>query len=293
MPPVNQALKSGLPAITKPSLSAIKTGGSNLPPRINLNAEQGWGKTSLAAQFKAPVFIQSKGEDGVDTLISSGLLKPTPHMPPCQNSSELYGVLLALIEDEHSYKTAVIDTVNGVERLLAELVCEREFDGNWTEYAAYGRGVDATKPEITYFLSLLERLRIERGMTIILLGHSKVQTVKNPGGSDYDRHQLDAPPQLAAILDRWCDAILYGGFQMYAKYLKKKDAGDVTKKAKMIGGEDRILYAQPSAAYIAKNRLGLPAEIDCGDSPEEAFKALATELMAGRNRAKEAQQEAA
>ena len=73
----------------------------------------------------APIFVQSRGETGLETLIDSGQIQETPHFPECQDWNEYMGCLDAVLEDEHDRKTLVVDTLNGVERLMHEHVCAR------------------------------------------------------------------------------------------------------------------------------------------------------------------------
>jgi len=47
---------------------------------------------------------------------------------------------------------------------------------------------------------------------------------------------------------------------------------DAQTKGKAVGGQHRVLLTTHHAAYDAKNRHGLPEEIDCGDSAAEAWK---------------------
>jgi len=74
-----QATKPPPVAFDRPTLASIKTSGSGLPSRLVLHAVEGWGKTSLAAQIPGVVFIETKGETGLETLIDSKQLLETPH----------------------------------------------------------------------------------------------------------------------------------------------------------------------------------------------------------------------
>ena len=60
------------------------------------------------------------------------------------------------------------------------------------------------------------------------------------------------------------------------------------KRGKGTGGKFRIMYTERSAAYDAKNRLGLSSEIEMGDSAAEAWAAFMAAIKAGRGIQKEA-----
>jgi hypothetical protein len=266
------------PQVTKRSLSDIvKRSKKKLPLGLIICASGGFGKTSLGTCAKDPIFIQSKGERGLEALIDAGQVEETPFFPVCETYAEVVGSVLSLLEGGHTYKTVVFDTVNGVERLILDHVCDRDFSGNQESFQAYGRGIETALSEVVYYVSLLDRLRTEQDMTVMLLGHAKVKTVKNPGASDFDRYQLDAHDKTFAILERWADAVIFGGYNLLA--VKETD---ITKKAKMAGGDERVLYCQPGAAFVAKNRLGLPAEIPGGSTYKEMFRNLASAIFAGR-----------
>ena len=78
----------------------------------------------------------------------------------------------------------------------------------------------------------------------------------------------------AAMLDTLvarADVVLFGNFQTI-----------VDKQGKAAGGENRILCCSRTAAYDAKNRVGLPDVLDMGGSPQEAWRAFAAALVAGK-----------
>lgn len=264
--PTRSIGQSAVP-VKRLSLSDIKTGGSGLPNRYAFHAVQGFGKTSLGAYFPKPIFIQSRGETGLETLIDSGVLPETPHLPVCNSWREIHDAIDFLIEEDHPHKTLVFDTINGGERLCHELVCERDFGGEWGEkgFGSYQKGPEVALPEWLLMLGKLDRLREQKKMTILLLAHTKVQTFKNPLGTDYDRYQADLNKWTWGATDRWADVVLFGNYEIIVDAKRNAVKGKATSQR-------RVVYTQRTAAYDAKNRLGLPPEIDMGDSAEEAWE---------------------
>jgi hypothetical protein len=63
----------------------------------------------------------------------------------------------------HEYQTLVLDMGNGAENLAAEAVCFDRFGGDWSDFNAYGRGIDLTTPRWTQFLALLDEVRVKGG----------------------------------------------------------------------------------------------------------------------------------
>ena len=68
--------------------------------------------------------------------------------------------------------------------LCHQFICTRAFDGEWGNkgFGSYSKGYEVALPEWTRFLNALDRLRIERKMTILALTHTKVKSFKNPEG---------------------------------------------------------------------------------------------------------------
>ncbi len=273
-------------------LSQVTTVAKRLPARVFLYAQEKWGKSSWAAHAPGAIFAMTRGEDGLLTLMNAGRVPAVPHFP---DDFHRWGLLrqatAALRDDEHGHKTFVVDTANGAARLLAEHVCDEHFHGAWKEFHAYGKGFEICLEQWIGWLGDLDRLRKERSMSIILLAHTEVKGFKNPTGADYDRYTPDMPKHLWGVTHKWSDAILFGTFKVF----EAVSGSGKDKKVKGQGGSQRVLYAGESAAYLAGNRLGLPAEIGCGNSAAEAWANFRTEVAKARAAAleKEAKAKAA
>jgi hypothetical protein len=263
------------------SLADIKTGGTGRPNAYLFYAVEGFGKTSLAAKTRKPIFIQSRGETGLETLIQSGLLPETPSFPEAQSWSDINDAVDTLLTETHSYRTLVIDTLNGAERLCFEHVCVRDFGGDWGErgFASYGKGPQVAVAEWLMFLQKLDKLRTVKGMTIFALSHAKVTTFKNPEGADYDRYQADMDKNTYGVTSKWADAILFGNFQVVVNTRKTSDG-----KGKAVD-KTRVMFTERGPAFDAKNRMGMPETIEMGNSPDEAWANFIAALPAARNAA--------
>jgi hypothetical protein len=250
------------------SLDGITTAARRLPTRLILHAGEKWGKTSFAAAAPSPIFLMTRGETGLETLIDAGRLADVPHFATdAKDFNAVKAAINSLAAGQHSYKTLVTDTLNGAARLCEEDVCRTKYGNDWSDYAAYGRGVDAAIAPWLDFLALLDSLRERTRMAIILLCHTSVKTFKNPEGPDYDRYQPDMAAKLWGHTHKWADVILFGN----RLTVTEREKGQTRGKAKGMGGTDRVLHTERSAAFDAGNRYGLPPEIDCGASGTEAW----------------------
>lgn len=268
-----KAPPKGLPNVT----SATKA----LPNRVAVHATQKWGKTSFAAYAPDPIFICTRGEDGLDTLIKSGQLPETPHFRETAKTwHELLGYLAQLQQSEHSHRTLVIDTLNGGGDLCVDHTINIHFGGDPEKFDSYGRGMKPgfAPSEFKKLLVACDVLREQRNMSIIFLLHSMVKTFNNPEGPNYDRWEPVLPKEFWALTDRWVDMVLFGNFETHTEKANKS-----ATKGKATGGNTRIIHTERTAAFDAGNRLGLPPEIECGKSAKEAWSNFVNALHPQRN----------
>jgi hypothetical protein len=270
--------------IKRPSLSDVSTSGNKLPNRIILHAVEGFGKTSFAAQVPNVIFIQTRGETGLETLIDAGQLPGVPHLPEVNSFPELLGAIDFLTNEDHPFRALALDVINGAERLCHEEVCRRDFNGEWGDkgFGSYQKGYDVAIADWTEFLVRLDKLRATRKMGILMLCHTKVATFKNPEGPDYDRYQPDMNAKTWATTHKWADVVLFGNFETVVTGGSAGDGSKQGRKGKGAGGSVRMMYAERTAAYDAKNRLGLPSEIEMGGSPAEAWANFQAARKAGQ-----------
>ena len=281
-PSASSSTPSTAPA-KKFSLSDIVTKSEVLPNRFALHAGVGFGKTSLAAHSRAPIFIQTRGETGLDALIQSGQLPEVPHFPEVQTWEELLSVIRTLRVEDHPYKTLVLDTANGAERMMHEYVCGRDFDGDWTDtgFMGYMRGYEVSLADWRMFLNSLDELRKEKAMTVFVLMHSRIKTFKNPSGADYDRYVPEMHDKTWGLTKGWLDCILFGTFEVTVMQgLKEAVPG---RKGKAAEQSTRVLYTHSdNPTFDAKNRLGLPEEIEMGKNAKEGWDNLTKAIIDGR-----------
>jgi hypothetical protein len=263
-----------------PSLAKVTRETRKLPTRLLVHAVQKWGKSSLAAQAPDPIFVCTRGEDGIDTLIDNNQIPPVAHFPgTMQTFGHVKLALHELILQPHDYRTVILDTINGAVQLAQEGLTDAKYSGDFEKFDAFGRGGARLLPSVVELTNLLDRLR-EKGMGVILLAHSVVRNMKNPEGLDYPRWEPPLLKEVQEHLDRWCDAILFGRFDVT---VEAKDAKATRGKASLIS-QDRYLMTVNHPSYSAGNRFGLPDQIECGDSAATAWGNLMGALKAARQK---------
>ncbi len=265
------AARAGPSAAAK-KMFEIATGGRKLPGRYFIYGVEKIGKTSLAAYLPGPVFIQVKGETGLETLIDAGQLPPIPHIP---GEVESWTDLLAAIDfigsSEHSHKTLVIDGVDSGQRLCFDHVRMASFEGEEEKFMAYHKGYDMSPNTWRELLVALDNLRLNRKMAVVMIAHARVSKKKNPHGEDWTHYTPNIHEKIWEPTAAWSDAILF------------LDHETIVKKGKATDARSRVIRTEQDATYVAGNRFGLHGDIECGDSGEEACKNLMAALKAARS----------
>lgn len=228
----------------------IQTGRENRPPRLLIYGNEGTGKSSMGASAPNPIFIQT--EDGLGEI-------DTAKFPLAKNEDDVTKALTALLNEEHDFRTVVLDSADWLERLIWDAVCA-EFGVRSIEKAdgGFGKGYVHALTHWRKVVNLLQELRDRRNMIVIIIAHSKVERFEDPENSAYDRYTPRLHKSATSLLSEWVDAVLFASM----KFRVTKDAGDRSIAAPIgANGGERILRTIGSPACIAKNRFNLPLEI--------------------------------
>lgn len=233
-------------------MEIIKTRKSK-PPRILIHADHGLGKSSLAAAAPRPLFIQT--EDGLESIDAEAF-------PLCPDFETMMLQLSQVYEEEHEYKTLVIDSLDWTETLIFKHVC---MEGDKTSISdfGYGSGYQAALEQFGRVVKALTAIREERNMAVILTAHSQIKTYQNPMGADYDRHQIKLREKNAELFLEWVDL---AGFLHFQTFTNKVEGGFTEERHKAVGGTQRVLSCAPSAAYVSKNRYGITEDVPLPDA---------------------------
>lgn len=216
--------------------------------KVVLYGPEGIGKSSLAAQFPKPIFIDTEGS--TTELTVDRLAKPTSWTMLNQQVDWVKG-------QPGRFETLVIDTVDWAEMLCIESVCAQHGKKGIEDFG-YGNGYVYTKEELGRFLNKLSDV-IDVGINVVLTAHSQIVKFEQPDEMGaYDRYQLKlgkkTSSQTAPLVKEWADMVLFINYKTFS--VATDDKG---KKHKGQGGA-RTVYATHHPAWDAKNRHGLPDE---------------------------------
>lgn len=233
-------------------------------PRIVIHGAPGIGKSTLAASAPSPVFIDLEhGTLQLDVARADGI----------ETWEHLLAAVHALATQPHDFKTLVIDTLDRAEWMCWQHLCAKARVANIEAVGKYGRGYTAAYEEFRGLARALDVLRIKRGMSIILIAHSKIENAPNAAGDEYQRWTLKVHKQVAGIFYEGFDAILFARLETFTS---KSESG----KVKGIG-DRRVLETQESPAWLAKNRYRLPAQMNLSwDDLNEGLSRGAPEVAA-------------
>lgn len=226
----------------------LRVGKQQVPPRICIYGGHGIGKSTLASQFPAPIFIST--EDGLDSL-------EVTSFPKASKITDVVESIKVLLKEDHEFKTVVIDSVDWlVEPLIAESI-NAQYD---EKQQAYGKGQMYMAEEFREILQGLDALRLRRGMNVVLIAHAAVVKFEDPRTDPYDRYQPKLPKACNALLQEWVDVLAFCAFKVI---IKKSDAkGFDTAKVRGTTNGDRLLHFVENPAYAAKNRYACPDDAD-------------------------------
>lgn len=241
------------------------------PPRVVLNAVEGWGKTTLASYIPGVAIIQVRGETGYSTLHNAGLVPLCPHAS-VDTWDQMNQLIDSLILNPGAVKALAIDAMSGLERLCHEHVCNTDFKGDWGErgFANFQKGYDVSIRDWSLMLAKLDKLRNTHGIMIIMLSHTAVKNWNNPMGANYDRYIADCHQKTWGTTCKWADAVIFGTFNTLVEMDPKKGS-----RPKGTKGTRRVAYTERTDAYDAKNRYGMPDEIDFPDDPTKSWETIA------------------
>lgn len=239
---------------------------------IIMYGTEGVGKTSLALQFKKEVLCISARENGYDNLEMVGDIPDH-----CENTQvENWGELMKAIKSAKDYSTLIIDSMSGLQQLMAQQILHDQYSSNEKPekaFASFSEGYRVHGPfyaeKVCNELTLLN----SKGINTILIGHTKNEVVKNPSGNDYNATVIDMESWPRAVFKKWAAAILYMTLDAEVMVTKTWKGVPTEAKAKTALEEDsdRIMYTTRNLTHEAKNLYHLPPYISLGDSPAEAY----------------------
>jgi len=240
------------------ALSSISKPASR-PVIMTVCGDAGTGKTSLAATFPNPIFVRA--EDGMASIPT----KDRPDaFPLIHDAADIWPQLMALLNDEHDYKTLVIDSVSRMDEAFTREILEKDGRAKTlsTALGGYGAGYQALAASHARVRKAAGLLNERRGMNIVFISHADIETMRLPDTDDYNRYSLRLN---AKSLPSYIDDVDCVAFVRLVSALK----GDDGDRKKVISDGTREIICHATAASVSKNRFGItePLEFEPGINP--------------------------
>ncbi len=246
---------------------------------------EGIGKSTFASRFPEPLFIDTEG---------STKEMDVARTPEPSSWTMLLEQVAYVKAHPQICRTLVIDTVDWAEQMCVGHICAK-YQKDGLESFGYGSGYIYEREEFGRFLNRLEEL-VKTGVNIMLTAHAQMRKFEQPDEMGaYDRWELKlgkkTSSQISPLIKEWADMVLFANYKTFSVAVDDKG-----KKRKAQGGR-RVMYTVHHPCWDAKNRYGLPEEMEFDYSGiSHIFQAQncpdgvgATQKIAGQNPVPEAQ----
>lgn len=230
----------------------IITGKIPSPKKVLIYGPEGIGKSTFAAQFPEPVFIDTEGSTK-DMAVA--------RFEKASSWQMLMDQIRYVRQNPTTCRTLVIDTVDWAEQMCVADLCAR-YGKKGVEDFGYGNGYVYAKEEFGRFLNALEEV-VEAGVNVVLTAHAQMRKFEQPDEmGSYDRWELKlgkkTSSQTAPLAKEWADMVLFANYKTIV--VNVDGQGTQKGKNKAQGGK-RVMYTSHHPCWDAKNRYGLPEEV--------------------------------
>lgn len=224
----------------------ISKGKKKQAVRVVIYGTEGIGKTTLAAHFPKPLFIDvEQGSYQIDVERFDGIT----------TWADVLEAIGYVEQNPDSCKTLVLDTADKAEQMLVEQILkDNKAASIETVGGGYGKGYTMLQERFQKeLLFSLDRI-IAKGINVVICAHSIVRTITLPDADPYDHYELKCSKKVSPILKEWADILAFCDYKISVV----TDGG----KGKAKGSGKRMIHFTHKPTYDAKNRYGLPDDAE-------------------------------
>ena len=229
-------------------LSKITKGPIVLPLFGVIYGVESIGKTTFGDNLPDPVFL---GPEKTARIKGSRFPRPA-------SWEDFLNQLRDLYDPAYTFKTVVIDSLDHLEQYLFEKI-KTDYKVKAVEDAAgsYGKWVGVAQRHWLEMMSLLEGLRDQKGMNVLMIAHYEIKVFNDPQTTlPYDRYRMKINDKCAALIREMVDFVFFANFKSTSYSSDAK-----AKKGRGLSDGARVVYTERRASHDAKNRIDMPEEV--------------------------------
>lgn len=216
--------------------------------KVVVYGPEGIGKSTFAARFPDPVFIDTEG---------STKDMDVARFPEPSSWTMILNQVSDVIKTPNVCKTLIVDTADWAEMLCTSSVCTKNQKSSIEDFG-YGKGYTYIQEEFGKLLNLLTDV-VKAGVNVVLTAHAKMRKFEQPDEMGaYDRWEMKLSKGVAPMVKEWADKVL---FCNYKTMVVNVDGQGTQKGKNKAQGGRRVMYTTHHSCWDAKNRYGLPDEV--------------------------------
>lgn len=225
---------------------SISRGKADKAQKVILYGPEGVGKTTLAARFPDPLFIDTEGGTAHYDVA---------RVDPAPASWNALIDTVRAVRAERPCSTLVLDTADWAESMCLRSLCAEH---KWAsiETPGYGKGYTYLAESFGKLLDALTDVA-ESGINVVVCAHAQMRKFEQPDeAAGYDRWELKLQKKCAPMVKEWADAVLFLNWETTVEVVGEgKAAKGKARNAR------RAMFCQHHACWDAKNRWGLPEKV--------------------------------
>jgi len=222
----------------------ISKGKINRAVKTVIYGTEGVGKSTLASRFPGPLFIDVEG--GTSQLDVRRIEKPATW-------EELISIVREVAASPDVCRTLILDTADFAESMCIAGILKK-YNQKSIESFGYGKGYTYIGEEWQKLMDAFNAC-ITAGINVTVIAHARQRKIELPDQSgSFDHWEMKLTKQVAPLLKEWADLLLFLNYKTYVVTTENN-----SKKAQ---GGKRVMFTTHNPVYDAKNRHGLPDELD-------------------------------
>jgi hypothetical protein len=216
-----------------------------------LYGRNGIGKSLFASCAPSPIFLdldQNIYELSVSSNKTFGVTIKT--------YDDAMAFLGTLFNQDHEFKTLVVDSLSSLEKLVIEKVLKDNKVSSLASFQ-YGQGYQKMMPLWDQFLEKLKNLWEHKKMMIIMLAHFKEKREEHLTGTSYMQYQINLYEKASELLRNWCSCVLFAEDEIELT----NETVEFNRKISKVKSSTRVLHTDGGTTFLAKNTYNLPSKL--------------------------------